>query len=230
MKLFPYKKNIDVGIYFMENDLIPKFMEKDIVKVNENKFGCPAVGSLNNRMYEVNSMFDLEIEFGLKDNEPYFNYNFPTDTYKDIMEIHKILNYKISTMKSDDKTLTLQIISEFVFVTDDKDLEIITMPSMSNLQTENCRYVSGTYYPYAWLRNLNASWLLLDNNKPGYIKLSMEKPMMTFLFNKPINLKAIKPTEQILEYQKYMNEIVTYRNKINKIFPHILSKRPKKLL
>lgn len=230
MKLFPYKKNIDVGVYFMENDLIPKFMEKDIVKVNENKFGCPAVGSLNNRMYEVNSMFDLEIEFGLKDNEPYFNYNFPTDIYKDIMEIHKILNYKISTMKSDDKTLTLQIISEFVFVTDDKDLEIITMPSMSNLQTENCRYVSGTYYPYAWLRNLNASWLLLDNNKPGYIKLSMEKPMMTFLFNKPINLKEIKPTKEILEYQKYMNEIVTYRNKINKIFPHILSKRPKKLL
>lgn len=230
MKLFPYKKNIDVGVYFMENDLIPKFMEKDIVKINENKFGCPAVGSLNNRMYEVNSMFDLEIEFGLKDNEPYFSYNFPTDIYKDIMEIHKILNYKISTIKSDDKTLTLQIISEFVFVTDDKDLEIITMPSMSNLQTENCRYISGTYYPYAWLRNLNASWLLLDNNKPGYIKLSMEKPMMTFLFNKQINLKEIKPTTEILEYQKYMNEIVTYRNKINKIFPHVLSKRPKKLL
>jgi len=171
MKLFPYKKNIDVGVYFMENDLIPKFMEKDIVKVNENKFGCPAVGSLNNRMYEVNSMFDLEIEFGLKDNEPYFNYNFPTDIYKDIMEIHKILNYKISTMKSDDKTLTLQIISEFVFVTDDKDLELTVLDP--SCETQNLKFISGGFNIYSWSRGLNVAYSIVDKNKSAKIKLSL---------------------------------------------------------
>lgn len=230
MKLFPYKKNIDVGVYTMENSVIPKFMYKDIVKVNENKFGCPAVGSLNNRMYEVNSMFDVEIEFGFQNNEPYYNYQFPTDVYNDIPEIHNALSYTINTLQSDKSILTLQIVTDWAFVTDSKDLEIVTLPSLANLQTKNCRFVSGTYYPYGWIRNLNASWLLIDHKKPGKIKLSMNKPMLTFLFNKPINLKEIKPSKKILEYQKYMYEIVTYRNKINKIFPHILSKRPKKLL
>ena len=32
--LFPFKKNVDVGVFTMDNELIPKFMYKDIVKVN----------------------------------------------------------------------------------------------------------------------------------------------------------------------------------------------------
>jgi len=230
MNLFPYHKSVNVGTYNLQNDIIPKFMYKDLIPVNENKFGCPAVGSLNKRMYEMNSMFDIEIEFGFNKEKPYFKYKFPTDTYKDVPEVHKVLNYKISTLQSSSDVLTLQFIIDTVFVTDNKKLEIITLPSLDNLKTENCRYVSGTYHPYGWIRNLNASWILINKNKPAYVKLSMDKPLLTFLFNMPVNIKEIKPTQEMLDYHKYMYEIVTYRSKIKKIFPHILSKRPHKFL
>lgn len=227
--LFPYKKNIDVGYFVLENSLIPKFMLQDIVKVNENKFGCPAVGSLNNRIYEINSMFDIEIEFGFKNNEPYYKYNYPLNIYKDNQDVHNTINNITDTLHIQN-TLTLQITTGNVFVTDNKNLELIVLPALEYIEVENCRFVSGSFIPYGWLRNINASWELINHNKPGFVKLSMNKPMITFLFNYPINLKEIEPSDKILNYHKYMYGIVNYRNKINKIFPHILSKRPKHLL
>lgn len=228
--LFPFKKNVDVGVFTMDNELIPKFMYKDIVKVNENKFGCPAVGSLNNRMYEINCMFDIEIEFGFRDNKPYYEYKYPVDIYKDVPDVHNVINNQINTSETDKDTLTLQVLTDHIFVTDNKELEIVILPSLDNVEVENCRYISGTFKPYGWLRNFNASWMLLDNNKPGLVKLSMNKSMTTFLFNMPVNLKVIEPTKEILDYHKYMYKIVNYRKKINNIFPFILSKRPKKFL
>ena len=59
MNLFPIHKSVKVATYNLPNDIIPKFMYQDLKQVNENKFGCPAVGSLNKRMYEINSMFDI---------------------------------------------------------------------------------------------------------------------------------------------------------------------------
>ena len=177
-------------------------------KVNENKFGCPAVGSLNNRMYEINCMFDIEIEFGFRDNKPYYEYKYPVDIYKDVPDVHNVINNQINTSETDKDTLTLQVLTDHIFVTDNKELEIVILPSLDNVEVENCRYISGTFKPYGWLRNFNASWMLLDNNKPGLVKLSMNKSMTTFLFNMPVNLKVREPTKEILDYHKYMYKIV----------------------
>jgi len=229
LKLFPIKKNINVGTFRLPNNSVPKFVYKDFKLINKNEFNCPSVGSMNNRMYEMDSMFDIEIEFGLKNNEPYYNYRFNTDVYKNTIKVHEAIGSLIR-VEYDNDIVTLQFITDSIIVTDDKDLELILLPPLETPEIENCKFVSGSFYPYAWLRNLNSSYVLSDNSKPGSIKLSMDKPLLTVLFNKPINLKEIKPTNEMFEYHQYMFDIVSYRKKINNIFPFILSKRPKKFL
>ena len=54
MKLFPEFKKSKVG-YFVYDDILHKSMYQEMYKVNKNTFSCPAVSSLNNRMFQVNN-------------------------------------------------------------------------------------------------------------------------------------------------------------------------------
>ena len=65
MKLFPEYKKSKVG-YFVYDDILHKSMYQEMYKVNKNTFSCPAVSSLNNRMFQVNNFMNVEVEYGVK--------------------------------------------------------------------------------------------------------------------------------------------------------------------
>ena len=48
-----------------------------------------------------------------------------------------------------------QLVGDICIVTDDKDLELLTVvaPDVNN---KDCNFINGAFYPYAWLRPLNS--------------------------------------------------------------------------
>ena len=205
--------------------IIPN-IEKYSNIINQTK--CPAVAMVNNRLYYANSFLDIDIDFGIKDNEPYFNYTF-TKEHPTTQSMHNLIKKIVSVqLLKSNANVHLQVNSPYSFVTDTKDIEVISLPT--DIETKNCVYVPGGLKPYYWIRNFNSAFLLNDTTKEAKVKLRVNKPMFLFYFNKPVDLKFTEVTEKIRSYTAQATDVVNYRNKIEKYFMNVVSRRPRKLL
>ena len=227
--LFNNFKTSSVG-YIINDIECPKGIVPNIEKYSNliYKTKCPSVSSIHNRLYYANSILDIDIEFGIKDNQGYFNYNFtnehpPSDLMHNL--VRKIVSVESLTSNA---TVHLQVHSPYSFVTDVKDIELVSLPV--NVETENCVYVPGGLKPYYWIRNFSSAFLLNDQTKQAKVKLRIDKPILSFYFNKPVNLKLIEETEVIKFYKAQNHGIVNFRNNLEKYYMNVISRRPRKLL
>jgi len=227
-----YKKNKSnckyiINPIFLSQD-IPIGLFNSIEKYyDKNVFGCPSVSYVNDRLYKVNSYLDVEFVVGIKNNEPYYNYTINDKTLQTTELVHNLIK-QVAQVSIVNNVLNFQIISPYAFITDDKDLDVITL--RPNIKTKNFKYVSGGLKPYYWIRNLNSAWQLIDNNDIGILNFTLDSPMLNFVFNKSVDLKYIEPNDKIIKYLNQNKFIIGYRKNINKVLPTVLSRRPKKLL
>ena len=144
--------------------------------------------------------------------------------------MHKFILDKLVVKLSNKGSCTLQFATPVILVTDDKDLELSLIQPQHNIDIENAVFINGAFYPYGWLRILNAAYVQEDTNKPAKIKFDVNKSMYTVLFNKPVELNQIEPTEKILKYLKYSDKSINYHTNIKKIFDKVFKQRPKRML
>tara|TARA_B100001939_G_scaffold76748_1_gene64728 strand:+ start:3027 stop:3275 length:249 start_codon:yes stop_codon:yes gene_type:complete len=80
-----------------------------------------------------------------------------------------------------------------------------------------------------WVRNLNASWHVNDNDKDAYIKINYNDVLSKIVLNKSVSLELIYENENINNYKSNIKNIVKYRNNIKEVIPFIIERKPKKL-
>ena len=194
---------------------------------NLNKFGCPSISSVNNKIYNANSFVSVEIEYGLKDGEPYYNYDLNEKDMQLNNDMHTLIKSLI-VLQYDNNLINLQLLAPYAFVTDDKELEFTTV--MPNMKTENSIYIHGGFKPYYWVRTFNSSWTLKDISKPGKLYFDVNTPFISVVFNKCIDLKYMEITNKIKNYIDESFEVNRFRRNLNKIYNNAISRRPKKLL
>ncbi len=229
MKLFNTKKS-NCNYIFLPNFCgltLPKSIFNNLETPNLNKFGCPSIASVGNKIYSANSFIGVEIEFGLKNHEPYYTYNLDKKNMQINNDVHTLINSLI-VLQYENNAINLQLLAPYAFITDDKELEFITV--FPNMKTENCNYIHGGFKPYYWIRSFNSSWTLKDINKPGKLYFNVNDPFISVIFNKSVNLKYMEINNKI---QNYLNESFrtnNYRKNLNNIYNNALNRRPKKLL
>jgi len=183
---------------------------------------CPTVNSLKNRFYSVNSPFSLDINFD-KNN---YNYKFDTKVHTDNTDMHNLIKRTLSLDTMKNGVTNLQMLSPYAFVTDDKELEVTIL--QPNIINKNVEFATGSLVPHSWIRTINSAWIL--TGKEGNVTYSQTKPMFYVLFNKPVDLQYIEPTEKIFRYWQHSRDITSYTSNITKHFNYIVNRRPKKLL
>ena len=201
------KSNVSYFIkpYSPTNENIPLGMFGNVENSQVQGVKCPSVSSAQSRIFEIKSFLDIEIVFGLdKWREPHFTYELKKKhPFTDAL--HNYVRNNILVKKEKDGFVHLQLISPYFLVTDDIDLEVMTLEP--NVKMENCKYVNGAYYPYSWIRNTNSTYALIDNDKEAVLNFSLDKSFMKWVFNKKVNLNFINPDEKILNYLNKMREL-----------------------
>lgn len=229
--MFIKKKSICKYIIHTEflNKDIPKGLFPNIEKTfKENKFGCPSISYINDRLYTVNSFIDIEFIVGVKDNEPYYTYSYNDKKTPINDEVHDLIKNITNVEMDNNGVVSFQFLLPYAFVTDDKDLDVITLePSITK---KNFKYVSGGLKPFNWIRNLNSTWELKDNTKTGTIIFNIDKPVINYVFNKSVNLEYTEVTKTILNYLNQNKFIINYRKSLNQVTKNIITRRTKKLL
>lgn len=205
----------------------PKSLYNNFYKNNLENFNCPSVNSLRNRVYNVNSFLTIEIEYGLKDGEPYYNYEYDKKTTPVSNYVHSVIK-NLAVVSYENNIVNFQLISPYAFVTDDKELEFTT--TMPNMKTENSLYVNGGFKPYYWIRNFNSAWTLKDLQKPGKLYFNLNEPFLSVIFNKSVDLKYMETTKKITDYFNQSHNITNIRSNLKYNYANALSRRPKKLL
>lgn len=215
--------------YFINDDnkIVHPILYKEIEPYISNDVGCPAVGSYSNRVFNLFPVIDCEIEFGINNSEPYYTYNF-SDKYKNTDYVHELIKSMLIVDVSKGKA-TLQILNNYVFVTDKKDLEISILPS-PHIQLKNCKFIPGGFYLKNWTRTVHSSFIQATSKQPSKIKFNVSNPLALIVFNKPIKLQQIEPTKKILKYYNNIVDITYYVSGVNKYISKIINKRPKRLL
>ena len=206
---------------------VPKSMIHNLETPNLNKFGCPSISSVNNKIYSANSFVSVEIEYGLKDGEAYYNYDLNEKDMQLNNDMHTLIKSLI-VLQYENNAINLQLLAPYAFVTDDKELEFTTV--MPNMKTENSIYIHGGFKPYYWVRTFNSSWTLKDISKPGKLYFDVNTPFISVVFNKGIDLKYMEITNKIKNYIDESFEVNRFRRNLNKIYNNAISRRPKKLL
>ena len=206
---------------------VPKSMIHNLETPNLNKFGCPSISSVNNKIYSANSFVSVEIEYGLKDGEAYYNYDLNEKDMQLNNDMHTLIKSLI-VLQYENNLINLQLLAPYAFVTDDKELEFTTV--MPNMKTENCNYIHGGFKPYYWVRSFNSSWTLKDINKPGKLYFDINNPFISVVFNKSVDLKYMEITKDINNYLNESFRINSFRKNLNNIYSNVLSRRPRRLL
>jgi len=197
---------------------------QNIEKKHIDNIGCPSTNSLKNRLYSVNSPFSVDIEFDTKN----YNYLFDTKVHQGNKHMHNLIKQSINLNTNDKGITALQLLTPYVFITDDKEVEFSILEP--NINTVNVKYVSGSIIPYSWLRTINSAYVLNDNKHKGIVEYKQDKPMFNILFNKEVNLQYIEPTEKIINYWYQCKDITLYTSNIKKHYKYITTRRPVKLL
>lgn len=221
---FNYKTS-DVGFYYEDDKLVHKSL--NIEPIESDSFGCPSISSFKKRYYEIYPQFSCVIDFGLVDNEPKYFYTLDksmnTTDY-----VHDLIKSKVNVRMHNNK-IVLQITDNKLFVTDDKNLEMLVFRP-DNINYENASFVNGSFNPYGWIRSLNAAYVQDDVNNLSKITINMDEPYFNLLFNKKINLKEIIPSKKITDYAEYSLGMVNYHRNLQNVMNKIIKKRPFKLL
>mgnify|MGYP006908312976 FL=1 len=207
---------------------VPLGLYKNLKFLETNNTGCPAVHSSNNRVLNLYSPIEMDLEIYDSDTTPQYKYNFNNKVHPLTNDMHDLVNSIIGVLKESNNLVHLQIMQPICFLTDDKELEITTVTP--NVETKNLEYISGSYKPYNWIRNLNTTYKVIDLKKKAIIKLKVDKPIMTYVFNKPIDLSYVDMNEKIENYYNQNKRLIQYRYKLNDVYNDIFSRRPKKLL
>lgn len=217
-KVFKYElqEKIPFGIY------------KNLKFSNTKNTGCPAISSANNRVLSLYSPVEVNLELYNLDKKPEYKYEFNNKIHPTTNDMHDFIKSLVGIIKEKNNLIHLQILQPICFLTDDKELEIITVPP--NIEVNNLEYISGSLKPYYWIRNLNSTYKVINNTKKAYIKIKVDKPIMTFVFNKPINLKYVETNSVIENYYDQNKRIIQYRLQLNNLYKDIFTRRPKKLI
>lgn len=229
-KLFNKFKRTDViyGIYTALNT--PSSLFQNITETQTNyELKCPAVNSTSGKYFEVNSFIDVDLEFivNKETDNLEFKYNFNTSLHPLFDVVHDLIKAHIVTGKKANQ-YDIQILTPYIFLTDNKDIEITTLNP--DAPTDNLSFVGGSFNIYGWARSLNLSYVLIDNNKPAKLKLSLDKPLLKYFFSKPINLKYKTFNKKQLKFIKSNYNIIKYRKSINSLYKTHIQRRPRKLL
>ena len=233
--IFNKTKTIDIGyvidIERITDIEIPTSMFKNIEMLpTEKRAGCPAVGSADKRMYQAYPPFTIDIEFGVNGiGEPFFRYNLKESEVYFSEDLEKFLQSLIRVTNNKDKFVDLQFMLPYSFISDDKDLEVLTAPPIG-MQTENVFYLPGAYRPYGWVRSQNSTWVLQDLTKTGRIKFDVNVPCIGYIFDRPVNIELKELTNEIKNFRNQNMGILQYKHKLGDIYKTVLSRRPKKLL
>jgi len=222
-----------VGYFIHPNSKLPLFLFQAPEKINQNEVNCPAVATLNNRIFGIKPLLSVDLEFGVQKNikdelEPYIKYELDPNVYRDQPLLHEWIN-QIIIIDMHDSKATIQFQSMYVYATDVKDLEIIQLPPHKN-NFENCYFINGAFNISKWTRALSGSYMQIDNTKPAKVKLNLNDYFYNIMFSKPIKLEEIKPNKNTLLYYSRISDIANTYNKIKKVIPRIVKHRPKKLL
>jgi len=233
--IFNINKPVDVkyiiDIPRITQHFAPVSLYKNIEPLEtEKKTGCPAAKSAEKRIFHAYPPFTIEVEFGLNGiGDTFINWNYDKKDFPDNSYNKNLINSLMNVFNHNNKFVDLQMMLPYCFVTDDKELEVITLPP-NGMQTENVTYLPGAYKPYGWVRNQNSTWILKDKNKIGRIKFDYNIPCISYVFNKSINLEYTEIDDKL---QKYINQIkfsANYKLGLTDIYKTALSRRPKKLL
>ena len=229
MNIFNNKKST-VGYFVLDNnDGTHKSLYKPVQQSFLKLVNCPAVSTVYKRMYDIFPIVSMNIKFGINDDEQeYYKYTFDEKKYKKTESMHNAVKQNMSVSYENDKG-ALQILTNHIFVTDDKDLEITVLPP-ENLKFNNCNFISGAFNIHSWLRPINAAFIQENAELISNIYTDADKPICRVLFNKQVDLKEITPTKEIIDYYEYMDIITSYHVNIKNQFKNIRRKRPKKFL
>ena len=199
------------------NDEVPALFFEDVEKYKTNKnLLCPAINSSENRVFYIPSFADLTIKTGLKDNEPYYEYEFDTKQLRATEYLHKTIKELLICDVNEKNVFNFQILLPYLFVTDDKELELIVMPP--NIETKNLKFAVGGFHIYSWIRHINSGWYLIDKKKEGVINVKKGEPLVYIIFNKSVSLEKTYETIKIKEFAKTHKKIVQYVKNINNFF------------
>ena len=190
-----------------------------------NKVGCPAMGSVANRIFNVKPTISIDLEFGHKNTELYFNYEFDKKEFSETLNNHDMIKAMIHTQQNHG-IVSLHFNLGIVFFSDDKDLELMLVGS----DGDNCTFTAGAFKIHSWLRPVNASWYLNETDSPGAVSLDFYKPVMQIVFNKPVSLSEVAYEGPAKNYYKYMMHVNMHKRNISKFFHHVKNKRPKRLI
>lgn len=210
---------------------LPKAMYKDITEIPfESKTKCPAVAGARNRIFEGYPPFTIEFEFGLNaSGDTYAHWNILDSEVFMSENIKQLVFELIRVTNNNNKFVDFQMQLPYCFITDDKDLEVLTAPPI-NMEYENCYYLAGAYRPYGWIRNQNSAWIVEDIKKPAKVKFDINKPCIQYIFNKPVDLSYTEKTEKMQNFILQNMGILNYKHKLYDTYKTVLSRRPDKLL
>jgi len=225
--LFNLQKKTKVK-YFIVDDEQNKWhtaLYQPVEPAVKNLVGCPAMSSVTNRIFNVKPTITMDVTFGHDGTEPYFNYQFDTKEFEDTSYNYQSIEAMVGTSVHSNVT-TLQYNLSIAFYSDDKDLEIMLVGK----DGKNCTFAAGAFNIHSWIRQLNASWYLNDNNKEAKVSIDYDSPIMQIVFNKPVELEEVPYEGKAAEYHKHMKYINNYKKNIVKIYDNIKRKRAKKLI
>lgn len=222
------KVKVQYGIYNEEE--IPKSIFPNIKKTNTNyNLKCPAVNSSNSKFYEVNSFLELEINLTHNKETNVLEYRYTFDDSKHPVSegVHDLIK-KYIVIGNANNQHTLQILVPYIFITDDKSLEVTLLDP--NLNTQNLEFITGSFNFYGWARGLNLSYYVIDINKPAKILLNVEQPILKYYFSKPVSMEYVEFNDKQLKFIKSVRRATFYRKNANNLYKQNLKRRPKKLL
>ena len=211
----------------LNRNKLPKGIFENIKNNSLQKFNCPSVNNAKDKVFFVNSFINLEVEYGLRDNQPYFNYTLDDKTSVINENMHNIVKDMLQVSYVNN-IINIQLLSPYAFITDDAELQITT--TTPNMENENSIYVSGNLQPYNSIRNLNSAWTLKNNKKSGKLYFKLQDPFLNFVFNKNVNLQYIEPNTKIINYLNQNLHVVGIRKNLKQIYKNVAERRPKKLL
>ncbi len=220
-----YKKSkvvysIDRGYSF------PKSIFGEPYLYNKNTYGCPAVQITNNRLYAVNAPLDIKWTYNpvteTMDTE-FTSSNTASGLGEDVFKFISVTKQEINGI------LTLQCMVPFIFFTDTEDIEVSLLPG-TDLQMNNCTFISGSFNIFSWNRMLNFAIEVTDKTKEASFEWSVDKPYMLIYFNKPVDIEYKLMTDEMWAMCEEVKNITKLRNNTTKIYNTVLKRRPKKLL
>jgi len=222
--LFKKNKLTDVYYDFATADYqnyIPKGYFNNVEKyIVDNKIGCPAIPTMNNQLYYVNSPVDMTFEIqGLE-----YKFTFDKGLVKSTFNVDIIQELAaIATTPKGVHNFQLEI--PYVFYTDEPDTHIHLLPP--DIYTENVTFVTGSFNINQWLRTVVPSFVINNPDKKAVIKFKKDKPLYYIMFNKNCNVNYKKMNEKTYDYFLNIRKLSALRTHVHKYAPGIISRKPK---